>query len=281
MSTSPGLLEPRPSPLWAFALACALAVPTGAGDRSGRVRLEDDRDCSDEGGDDRYERHCEVRELTLPAGRLEIDAAPNGGIEVHGEKRADIRIRAKVVAQARTEEEARDLAGQVRIETEHGTIRAVGPQTKGRRDQSYWVSYKAAVPEENDLRLETMNGGISLHDVKGTVDFKTVNGGVTVDSAAGSVQGRTTNGGIDISLRGTALEGNGLDVETTNGGVKVTIPSDYNARLVTGTVNGGMRVDFPVTVQGRIDRRLDVEIGRGGPTVRAVTTNGGVVIRRR
>ena len=108
-----------------------------------------------------------------------------------------------------------------------------------------------------------------------------MNGGVTIDSAAGSLHGRTTNGGVDVSLRGASWEGEGLDVETTNGGVRVTMPSDYSARLVTGTVNGGMQVDFPVTVQGRIDRRLDVTLGQGGPTVRAVTTNGGVVIRGR
>jgi DUF4097 and DUF4098 domain-containing protein YvlB len=113
------------------------------------------------------------------------------------------------------------------------------------------------------------------------VEFKTVNGGVRIDRAAGSLRGRTTNGGVDVSLEGGAWEGEGLDVETTNGGVRVTLPSAYNARLVTGTVNGGLEVDFPVTVQGRISRRLDVTLGRGGPTVRATTTNGGVVIRSR
>jgi Putative adhesin len=216
----------------------------------------------------------------LPAGRLEVDAAPNGGITVRGEgRRTDVRVRAKVVAQARTEEAARALAAEVRIETA-GVVRATGPRLTG-HDRSYWVSYEVFVPEATDLKLETMNGGIALKDVKGAVEFKTMNGGVTVDSAAGSVHGRTTNGGVDIALRGASWEGDGLDVETTNGGVKVTVPPDYNARLVTSTVNGGLRVDFPVTVEGRLDRRLDVELGHGGPTVRAVTTNGGVVIRRR
>jgi hypothetical protein len=236
--------------------------------------------CDDEGGNDRLERYCEVREITLPAGRLEVDAAPNGGITVRGEgRRTDVRVRARVVAQARTEEAARALAAEVRIETA-GVVRATGPRLTG-HERSYWVSYEVFVPEATDLKLETMNGGIALHDVKGAVEFKTMNGGVTVDSAAGSVHGRTTNGGVDIALRGASWEGDGLDVETTNGGVKVTVPPDYNARLVTGTVNGGLRVDFPVTVEGRLDRRLDVELGHGGPTVRAVTTNGGVVIRRR
>jgi hypothetical protein len=234
--------------------------------------------CGDEGGDDRYEKHCEIRDLTLPAGRVEVDAAPNGGIEVRGASRSDVRVRAKVVAQAPTLEEARALAAEVRIETA-GVVRAVGPHTS--RSRSFWVTYELTVPEATDLRLETMNGGIALHDVKGTVQFKTVNGGVTVDSAAGSVKGRTTNGGIDVSLDGSSWEGEGLDVETTNGGVRVNVPTDYSAQLITGTVNGGMRVDFPVTVQGRIDRRLDVTLGRGGPTIRAVTTNGGVVIRSR
>jgi hypothetical protein len=257
-------------------LSCAALLMAAGG--LGTSARAHDRDCRDEGRGDRYERFCEIRELTLPAGRIEVDAAPNGGIEVFGGNRTDVRVRAKVVAQARTEEEARALAAEVRIETTSG-IRAVGPRTG--RDQGYWVSYELYVPETTDLKLETMNGGIALHEVKGTVEFKTMNGGVTLDSTAGSVHGRTTNGGIDVALRGSAWEGEGLDVETTNGGVKVRIPRDYSARLVTGTVNGGMQVDFPVTVQGRVDRRLDVTLGQGGATIRAVTTNGGVVIGRR
>ena len=55
----------------------------------------------------------------------------------------------------------------------------------------------------------------------------------------------------------------------------------YNARLETGTVNGGMTVDFPVTVRGRIGRRVETQLGSGGPLVRAITTNGGVKISER
>jgi hypothetical protein len=33
-------------------------------------------------------------------------------------------------------------------------------------------------------------------------------------------------------------------------------------------------------VQGRITRELAVNLGSGGPTVRAMTTNGGVKIKR-
>jgi DUF4097 and DUF4098 domain-containing protein YvlB len=98
---------------------------------------------------------------------------------------------------------------------------------------------------------------------------------------AGDVSGRTENGPITAELTGTKWEGARLDLQTTNGPVALTIPSGYNAHLETGTVNGPMRIDFPVTVQGRISKQFSVDLGSGGATVRAVTTNGPVVVRRR
>mgnify|MGYP000361465391 CR=1 FL=1 len=45
-------------------------------------------------------------------------------------------------------------------------------------------------------------------------------------------------------------------------------------------MNGGIDLDFPVRVQGRIGRRLSTTLGDGGPRVRVITTNGGVQIVR-
>ena len=70
------------------------------------------------------------------------------------------------------------------------------------------------------------------------------------------------------------------DTAIEKGGVTLLVPANYSARLETGTVNGGIDIDFPVTVQGRVGRRLSTTLGEGGPTVRAVTTNGGVRVRR-
>ena len=75
-------------------------------------------------------------------------------------------------------------------------------------------------------------------------------------------------------------DGTGLDLRTTNGGVRLRIPEGYSARLETGTVNGGIDIDFPVTVQGRLGREFTTTLGGGGPLVRAETTNGQVRISR-
>jgi DUF4097 and DUF4098 domain-containing protein YvlB len=94
------------------------------------------------------------------------------------------------------------------------------------------------------------------------------------------VRGRTTNGGVEVRLDGDTWDGEGLDLETTNGGIRLRVPEDYSARLETRTVNGSVDIDFPVTVQGNIGRSISATLGNGGALVRAVTTNGQVRVSR-
>ena len=236
--------------------------------------------CGDWSGSDRA-RHCEVREQTLPVvgGGLTVDATPNGGITVRGWNRQEIQLEAKVEATADTDQLARALAAQVRVLTDGGRIRAEGPRTG---DGSGWsVSFDVMVPAQGDLDLRTTNGGIRIQEVSGRLSFHTTNGGITLENVNGDVRGSTTNGGLRINLDGAGWDGEGLDVETHNGGVHLALPEGYSAHLETGTVNGGFRTDFPITVQGRIGRTLSTDLGRGGPPIRVRTINGGVSIERR
>jgi hypothetical protein len=59
------------------------------------------------------------------------------------------------------------------------------------------------------------------------------------------MHGRTTNGGVKVALTGSQWDGEGLDVTTTNGGVTLEVPSDYNAHLETGTVERRCPHGFP------------------------------------
>ena len=224
---------------------------------------------------------CEVREFTLAAsgGVVQVDASPNGGIRVEGGSRSDILVQARVVATAESEARAREIAKAVQVNVAGNTVDASGPRSQDR--EGWHVSYRLFTPTQTSLNLRTVNGGISITDVEGRIEFRTTNGGVKLDRIAGDVHGRTTNGGVNVDLDGATWRGEGLDVQTQNGGVKLNIPADYSARLETGTVNGRIRVDFPVTVQGRIDRDLETTLGAGGPLVRVRTTNGGVNIARK
>ena len=256
---------------------CAFFVFAAVSTGIAQTRYLEAEDCE---GRSRREYHCEVREETMAGGNpLDIDASPNGGIRVTGWDRPDVVLRAHVVGYADRYEEARRIASQVRIETGGGQVRARGPE---RLNDAYWtVSFELNVPQRSDLTLRTVNGGISVRDPHGTVKFKATNGGVRLAGVGGEVRGDTSNGGLNIELTGDRWDGSGLDVATHNGGINLTLPSQYSAELETGTTNGGLRVDFPVTVQGRVNRHINTTLGSGGPTIRVMTHNGGVNVRRR
>ena len=242
-----------------------------------------DDPCRDNNWGDRdYERHCEVRESTMPAGLLNVDAGQNGGVHVEGWDRNEIRVRAIVQASARELSDARALAGQVQVTANGGRVYSTGPDNN--RGREWWsVSYRINVPRKNDLDLRASNGGITIVGVTGNMRFDTTNGGVRLQDVGGRVNGETRNGGLNVMLNGSRWDGEGLDVETSNGGVNLAIPDGYNAELETRTVNGGLRIDFPITVQGELTSRrgISTTLGSGGPLVRVRTTNGGVNIRRR
>jgi hypothetical protein len=242
-----------------------------------------DRDwgrCSSWDGDRDMERVCNVIETTIavPSGTLFIDGRVNGGIRVFGSSRRDILVRAKVSAHARTEARAEAIAEEVKIHTEGGRIYAEGPDSRSRE---WWsVEYDIEVPSRMDLDLRAHNGGIAVADVSGTLRMETLNGGIHLESVNGDVVAETTNGGLHVDLDGAGWVGKGLDAITTNGGVHLQVADGYSAHLETGTVNGGVDIDFPVTVQGKIGRRITTDLGKGGPTIRVITTNGGVDVRR-
>jgi DUF4097 and DUF4098 domain-containing protein YvlB len=198
-------------------------------------------------------------------------------VTVKGWTESGVLVRARVQTYARTREEARSLAQQVRVQTENGEVRATGPER--REGRSWSVSYEVFVPRQMALRVETTNGGISVERVAGEMHLEARNGPVSLRGVGGDVHARTANGPVRVVLEGARWSGAGLDAETRNGPVTLEVPNGYSASLETGTVNGPMNFQIPVTVQGRISRRIQTELGRGGAPIRVVTTNGPVTVR--
>lgn len=267
---------PRPNSAFVFPLLLIATVATAqTGDRAERWRANCDR-----GWNEDRARFCELRTYTIsPTTKISVDGGPNGGVSFTGENRRDVKIVARVQANADDDATATAIARQIRIITDGGQIRAEGPS---QRDHTSWsVSYDVYVPNATNLEAITTNGGISAEDVRGEMDFEATNGGIHLSDVAGNVRARTTNGGVIANLSGTTWQGQGLDLQTTNGGATVYVPRGYNARLETGTTNGGMQVDFPITVRGSLNRHISTQLGSGGPLLRVMTTNGGVHIAER
>ena len=261
----------------------ALAVVGFSSVVAAQKKSEGSMQCRESRENDRLYNHCEIKEQTLPAGgTITVDGKTNGGISIKGWERNEILVRSKIETRAPTQAEADQLGQQVRIETAALNIHAEGPEP--RDDYQWYVSYEIFVPRRSDLSLQAHNGGISIADVNGKIDFKTSNGGVSLRRVGGAVRGSTTNGGVHVELAGARWEGEELSVNTTNGAVNLAMPENYSAHLETGTTNGNISSDFPLNVplteRGRLPKDISVDIGSGGPTIRAKTTNGGVHMTR-
>ncbi len=268
----------RPARSFVAAPLAALAVMVVAATAAAQDRTVADHEWCQ--GHDRRdgESVCEVQEWIYGAtSDLNVNAKPNGGVSVAAWDRDEIQVLAKVHGWADSESRARAIVDEIDVKT-GGKVSADGPESE--QDEGWSVSYRVMVPSSTNLDLSSTNGGIKIEGVSGKLRFHTTNGGVHLEGIGGDVEGGTTNGGLHIALDGSGWDGEGLDVRTINGGVTMSMPAGYSAHLEAATTNGGLHIGFPVTVQGQIDRKLSVDLGDGGPTVRVTTTNGGVKIEQ-
>jgi hypothetical protein len=270
----------RTSRFFLSLLAVAALAQTAAAQRSGQEWVEQCRRNNNRHNGNRV-THCEVREVRIPArGSLRVDARENGGVSVRTHPGRDIVVQSRVQTHARSDAAARELAGRIRVDTD-GTIRATGPDERGR--EGWAVSYDILVPARTNLEVEAHNGPISVSSVSGNMDLRTENGPITLSELAGDVEARTQNGPVTVTLAGRRWSGEGLDVETVNGPVTVRMPRGYAAHLESSTVHGPINAPGNLRPQRR-ERwspggRISADVNGGGPTIRAVTTNGPVNIQ--
>jgi len=279
----------RPLLLAGLSLLLAPATPWGpvaAAQESDQEWLERCRDEARWGDRDR-ERYCQVRVETLPAtGRLEARSNPNGGVSVRGWDRDHVEVHARIHASARTEEEAARIACRVEPDVV-GSSLGVDGTAMGHRE--HWPAMLVVyVPRQYALDLAAHNGPLAVREVSGRMDLYTQNGPLMLRGVSGDVTARTQNGPLSIVLEGTRWEGEGLDAETRNSSLTLRIPEGYSATLEAGTTNGPQSIGFPITVTlgGETDQgrgrgaRYRATLGNGGPPIRAITTNGPLVIER-
>ena len=236
---------------------------------------------------DRYGRrevYCEIRndKARASSGPISLEGLRNGGISVTGANTSDITVKTRIRATGRTEADAKAIAREIRTVIRGNSVYVEGPRDNDDDENRWNAELVATVPQRSDLRAGTRNGPMYIKGVTGDIDVQTSNGPLALVDLGGSVRARTSNGPLSITLSGSRWEGSGgLEARTTNGPLTISVPDGYNAHLVSGTTNGPISLGFPITVVGRITRDISTDLGSGGATIRATTTNGPLSIRRR
>lgn len=218
-----------------------------------------------------------------PGAELTIENT-NGTITVRPGTGSTIEITATRIAKAGTDEAAKKLLADTRIEE---TVSGATVKLSSRTARlplggtQYRVDYDVRAPAGIALNLSATNGEIDVTDWEGRVEMSATNGSLEGTGLKGEVEASTTNGKIEIRI--AQLSERGVKLETTNGEVSVEVPKDAKSRILARVTNGNISVDGlnadPSPSNTR--RRYEAAINGGGPTVSIETTNGGISVRGR
>lgn len=188
-----------------------------------------------------------------------------------------------------------DLEGEVKSKTSGGSLRfghIRGPvygRTSGGRITLAGCRGRAEV--------RTSGGSIRIGEVDGTVTATTSGGSIEIDRAAGPVRAETSGGSIHVKEVMGAIEAttSGGTIEatisrqpadrcylkTSGGNVYVYLGAEVAVDLDASTSGGFVETDFPVTIQGRIDKHsLHARVNGGGPKLVLRTSGGSIYLKK-
>jgi hypothetical protein len=147
------------------------------------------------------------------------------------------------------------------------------------RNNDVNVEFKVRVPVGVAFVGRTVNGEIAAKALNGNVDSRTVNGSIDI-ATAGYARARTVNGEISARM-GRADWKDTLDFKTVNGGIDLDFPASLNTTIEAETFNGEIESDFPLKVLGRISRKhMSGTIGEGGRELLLKTFNGSIRVKK-
>jgi hypothetical protein len=198
----------------------------------------------------------------------------SGSIPITGADVTDCNLVARVVAQAPTEEEARDLAERVEIVAQAaGTtlkIRSKEPNVSNNR----WigVSYTMTIPRRMNVRCNSRFGALDVSHIEGSLRATEV--------TASNLSAVSGNGGVRVACSAAGPADLKAQVRSSFGGVDFTAPAGFGGEVSLNANFGTVKTALPITVSGEISRnRVAGTIGDGVGKIRLESGNGSVGLR--
>ncbi|MGE3075884.1 MAG: DUF4097 domain-containing protein [Dehalococcoidia bacterium] len=174
---------------------------------------------------------------------------------------------------------ATNVVGPGHLKTTNGSVHVTdfeGDIDAGTSDGSIHVSNLRGA-----ALLQTSNGTVHASGIRGAFQASTTNGTIKAEivesPAAHAIVAKTSNGSIDLALE--ALNADVL-AKTTNGNVTLRLPEGIGAHLVAKTSNAGVSSDFEVSSGSRSKTHIEGTLGKGGPRIDVLSSNGPIRIVR-
>jgi hypothetical protein len=246
-----------------------------------------------------------VIDVSTTRGTINIRVGEPGRIIVTGAT----TVRLGLTSPADSVERARTVAANPPIEQSETHLRLRSPANPD-DSRAMTVNYDLRVPANTRIMAVSDSGAIEVRDVTGHVDVRTQSsaislmslgsadvdtgsGAVRLDGASGEVRISTSSSGITArDLRGglhtrtesgrTILSGTPSslwDVSAGSGSIQIDFFAPAKATLQAMTGSGSVETPDRM-VNGSIEkRRVEGEIGGGGPVVRLASRSGSIRVR--
>ena len=217
-----------------------------------------------------------------PDGRVELDNI-NGAVHISSWDRNEVKVDAVKYA------DTKEGLDEARIEVDSGKD-YLSIRTKyrdhdltfdwGSHNNPAGVEYTLTVPRAARLdEIKLINGSLDVTGVSGEVRASCINGKLQAHNLSGRARLSTINGRLDA--RFDQLAGSALELNSVNGSVELTIPSDSKAEIDASTVSGGIDNDFGLHVNRHryIGHDLRGELAGGGTRIELKNVNGRIEVR--
>lgn len=221
-----------------------------------------------------------------PGGRISLENI-NGNVDITAWDRNEVKLDVYISAYSQERLDAVNIdidarASRLYVETRYPDRWSNDWSSRDRYDRPARVDYTLTVPATVDLdKIELINGNLELKDVAGELNLSSVNGNIRAENLQGDLDISTVNGDMDLTVL-QVDRSNPVKVSSVNGRIRLTIPSDSDARIKADTVHGRISNDFDLPVnRGRyVGRKLSGRIGEGAGRIDLNNVNGTISLRR-
>lgn len=130
-----------------------------------------------------------------------------------------------------------------------------------------------------DLTAKTVSGDTTVNNINGTVNATSVSGDVRVGKVEGTVSAKSTSGDVEVEILSLEGSAGSMEFSSVSGDVLVKLPGNLDADARLSTMSGGLKTDFPLTIEESkygTGRKANGKIGNGSRILKISTISGDV-----
>jgi len=229
----------------------------------------------------RVEKTENVKFKVSPAGKTAfVIENTNGKINIIGvtDSSASIEIEAEITAQVKHDELDKPIENvTIKIDSSGSNV-AIETQINRtnsglfRNNNAPEVNYNIRIPAGMKVKTETVNGSITITRVNGDIKSESVNGRMNILGCPGYLELESVNGTVICNIDSVTA---GINVNVTNGEVKIGGLKKVNAEVRASTIHGKVTVkDLEFSEVTNEKKSLNGILGTGGNQIRVEAVNG-------